>query len=82
MYESSDLELPLDFQPVPQDGEVQEFFRVPITRVAALIAGAGDDYKDNCNLVILDFLVRRGYLTPDTPGYLDLVRGLRSGDCS
>ena len=46
------------------------------------MAGAGDDYKDNCNLVVLDFLVRHGALSPDTPGYLDVVRGLRQGDCS
>lgn len=39
-------------------------------------------YKDNCNLVLLDFLVRHGVLTPDVAGYLDIVKRLRSGDCS
>jgi hypothetical protein len=27
--------------------------------------------------VITDFLIRHGYLGPDTPDYLDLVQGLR-----
>lgn len=40
------------------------------------------DYKENCVLVIVDFLLRHGYLTPDMPGYLEVVKGLRSGDCS
>ncbi len=33
-------------------------------------------------LVIIDFLIRHGYITPEMPGYLQLVTGLRSGDCS
>ena len=41
-----------------------------------------DEFKDNCNLVILDFMMRRGYLTPDMPGYLELLSSLRAGDCS
>lgn len=35
-----------------------------------------------CAQVIVDFLVRHGYLTPDMNGYCDVLRGLRSGDCS
>jgi hypothetical protein len=83
-----DLELPEDFQPVPVDGEVHEFFLSPLSDVAKFISDGTfetDDhqaYKDNCNLVVLDFLIRHGVLTPDTPGYLDVIKGLRSGDCS
>jgi len=82
-----DLELPEDFQPVPVDGEVHEFFLSPLSEVARFISEGSPDennrnaYKDNCNLVVLDFLIRHGVLTPDTPGYLDVVKGLRSGDC-
>ena len=43
---------------------------------------AADEFKDNCNLVIADFLIRHGCLTPDMRGYLQLLRGLRQGDCS
>ena len=39
-------------------------------------------YKENCGLVIIDWFLRHGYLTPDMPGYLALLRGLRAGDCS
>jgi hypothetical protein len=38
-----------------------------------------DTYKDNCNLVVIDFLVRHGFIGPETPGYLDIIRGLRPG---
>jgi hypothetical protein len=34
------------------------------------------------SLVIIDFLIRHGYLTPEQSGYLQLVAALRSGDCS
>eukprot|EP00887_Chlorella_sp_A99_P004711 scaffold4.g4711.t1 len=64
-----------------QDGEVQEFGRLPLDDVAAAIART-DDFKDNCNLVIVDFLLRHGYLTPDMPDYLALLAGLRAGDLS
>lgn len=38
--------------------------------------------QDNCNLVIADFLIRHAYFTPDMRGYLELLAGLRQGDCS
>ncbi|PSC70515.1 nudix hydrolase chloroplastic-like isoform X1 [Micractinium conductrix] len=76
-----DLELPADFAPRPQDGEVEEFMRMPAWRVAEIMT-TSDEYKENCNLVIIDFFFRHGYLTPDMPGYLELLRGLKSGDMS
>ncbi|GAB4816343.1 hypothetical protein N2152v2_003389 [Parachlorella kessleri] len=76
-----DLELPADFVPQPQDGEVDEFMRLPVHQVVSMIANT-NEFKDNCNLVIVDFLMRHGYLTPDMPGYCGLLAGLRSGDCS
>lgn len=48
---------------------------------AALAFHATPQYKDNCCLVIIDWLFRHGYLTPDMPGYCQLLTGLRSGDC-
>ncbi|KAG2642747.1 hypothetical protein PVAP13_2KG196800 [Panicum virgatum] len=41
-----------------------------------------DFFKPNCNLVIIDFLFRHGYIHPDSRGYLNLLQSLRSGDCS
>ncbi|KAI7844901.1 hypothetical protein COHA_001550 [Chlorella ohadii] len=76
-----DLELPADFVPQPQDGEVEEFMCMPVHRVAEIVATT-NEYKENCALVIIDWFMRHGYLTPDMPGYLELLHGLRSGDCS
>jgi len=39
--------------------------------------GDTDDFKFNVALVNIDFLVRRGFLSPDTPGYVEIVEGLR-----
>lgn len=65
-----------------QDGEVEEFFLLPVPQAAALVLADDSEYKPNCNLVVLDFLIRHGFITPEHPGYLDVFTGLRSGDCS
>lgn len=71
-----DLELDPGFVPRNTDGEVESFRLWPIDRVAAVVRDTGD-FKFNCNLVIIDFLIRHGRLTPDDPDYLDLVKELR-----
>lgn len=72
-----DLELPADFRPVNTDGEVAGFELQPIEEVMARVRDT-DDFKINCNLVIIDFLIRHGLIGPDEPDYLDLIQGLRS----
>ena len=52
-----DLELPGDFQPVGNDGEVDEFILMPIEQVAHIVRDSFQ-FKLNCNLVIIDFLCR------------------------
>ena len=37
---------------------------------------AGASFKLNCNLVIIDFLIRHGYISPEHEDYLFLVNGL------
>jgi len=54
---------------------------LPLEDVAGIIAET-DNFKDNCNLVIISFLIRHGFLKPEQPGYLSIVSGLLSGDCS
>ena len=71
-----DLELPETFQPCNQDGEVEEFQLMPIAKVVRLVAET-DEIKTNCNLVVLDFLVRHGVLHADQAYYAELVEGLR-----
>ena len=75
-----DLEVPADFEPVAADGEVDEFMLWPIEQVAARVRDTFA-FKFNCNLVIIDFLIRHGILDPDSePDYTDLCRGLYKGD--
>jgi 8-oxo-dGTP pyrophosphatase MutT (NUDIX family) len=71
-----DLALPESFVPVNTDGEISEFQLWPIDRVIAELA-AGDAFKFNVALVIIDFLIRRGHVGPEEPDYLALVEGLR-----
>eukprot|EP00879_Flechtneria_rotunda_P013380 GHRR01013970.1.p1 GENE.GHRR01013970.1~~GHRR01013970.1.p1 ORF type:complete len:379 (+),score=64.49 GHRR01013970.1:372-1508(+) len=74
-----DLQLPEDFVPKPQDGEVEDFMLWDLDKVA-LIISSSEEYKPNVNLVVIDFLIRHGCITPEEPGYLNLVRRLRVGD--
>ena len=72
-----DLELPKGFVPVNHDGEIAEFQLWPIERVAQTVRDT-DDFKFNCSLVVIDFLIRHGQLSPDDqPDYVTLVQGLR-----
>jgi hypothetical protein len=72
-----DLELPEDFAPRNTDGEVESFALLPAAEVARLVRDTGE-FKLNCNLVVIDFLIRHGILTPDEPDYIALVQGLRA----
>jgi 8-oxo-dGTP pyrophosphatase MutT (NUDIX family) len=70
-----DLELPEDFVPVNTDGEVESFRLMPVEEVAEIVR-TSDDFKQNCNLVIIDFLVRHGFIRPEDPDYERLITGL------
>lgn len=76
-----DLKLPETFIPNNQDGEVGSFKLVPVPLVADVIRNT-NFFKANCNLVIIDFLFRHGYIKAEDFGYLKLLQSLRSGDCS
>jgi hypothetical protein len=71
-----DLELPADFVPVNADGEIEEFFLWPIERVIEELA-ATDRFKFNVAFVVIDFLIRHGFVGPEDPDYLELVRAQR-----
>ncbi len=72
-----DLELPADFTPVCMDGEVESFSLWPVEQVLATVRDS-EDFKLNCNLVLIDFLVRHGIIGPEEPDYLAIVQGLRA----
>uniref|UniRef100_A0A3B4YFQ1 Thiamin pyrophosphokinase 2 n=1 Tax=Seriola lalandi dorsalis TaxID=1841481 RepID=A0A3B4YFQ1_SERLL len=70
-----DLELPLEFKPKVGDGEVQDFYLLPIDKVKQLLSS--DDFKPNSAMVVLDFLIRHSFIEPDTePCYQEFVAGL------
>jgi isopentenyldiphosphate isomerase len=71
-----DLELPPDFVPVNTDGEIDDFYLWPIERVAEVVRDTRE-FKFNCNLVIIDFLMRHALLPPDDPDYIEIAQGLR-----
>ena len=71
-----DLELPLDFKPRNTDGEIEEFHLWPIARVADVVSET-QEFKFNCNLVVIDFLIRHGIIPPDHPDYVAICQGLR-----
>ena len=75
---SYDLEVPADFVPVNRDGEVAAFERWAVGEVIDRLRRDAAAFKFNVPLVIIDFLIRRGLIDPDTePDYVALVRGLR-----
>jgi hypothetical protein len=70
-----DLEMPADFVPKNQDGEIAHFELMPASAVLDRVR-TSDDFKFNVNLVILDFALRHGILRPDDLEYLDVATGL------
>jgi isopentenyldiphosphate isomerase len=63
-----DLELPEDFVPRNTDGEVESFELWPVREVLRRIEEA-PDFKFNCNLTLMDFLLRHGVLDETHPEY-------------
>jgi len=71
-----DIALPPSFTPRCNDDEVEAFYLMPIEEVAHIVQ-TSDQFKANCNLVLIDFFIRHGLITPDTENYVELVLGLR-----
>jgi len=70
-----DLPLPLNFVPINTDGETECFYLWPIEKVQAELTKG--DFKPNVAIVILDFLIRHGFLHPDLdPNYTDFLEGI------
>ena len=72
-----DIELDSDFTPHCTDGEVEEFYLMPIEEVADIVKNS-HEFKTNCNLVIIDFLVRHGFIKSDDSDYIEITQRLRS----
>jgi len=70
-----DLYLPEDFIPENTDGEVDEFILMPLEEMAR-ITETTDKFKDNCNLVNIDLLLRRGLIDDSHPDYIEICERL------
>jgi 8-oxo-dGTP pyrophosphatase MutT (NUDIX family) len=71
-----ELELPAEFEPVNQDGEVDAFYRWPAKEVLRQIETSGDFFYD-ANLAYIAFFLRHGLVPPDHPDHAALLSGLR-----
>ena len=58
-----DLELPVDFVPKNSDGEVQAFELLTAKQCLERIFSS--DFKTTSCPVVIDFLIRHGYITPE-----------------
>ena len=70
-----DLPLPAATVPQPKDGEVESFMLCSVAEVREQLAQGL--YKPNCAVVLIDFMVRHGLLTPaNEPDYDTIVSRL------
>lgn len=73
-----DIEMPEGAIPTNRDGEISRFDLVPLGDVLAEVRDT-DRYKFNVNLVIIDFAIRHGALTPENePSYERILARLRA----
>jgi hypothetical protein len=70
-----DLECPKDSTPKNKDGELVAF-ELRDAAAAIALAAAGDEFKFNVNLVLIDFGLRHGIIPPADPDYLALTTGI------
>lgn len=67
-----DLKLPYDIIPRPNDGEVDSFNLLSLEEVIDALKNG--EFKPNCALIMIDFLMRKGYITPENePNYVTML---------
>jgi len=71
-----DLELPEGFRPQNQDGEVAGFELIPVSELIHRLRSA-DEFMYDIALVLIDFLIRHGFVGPEERDYLPLISGLK-----
>ncbi|RTZ67777.1 MAG: DUF4743 domain-containing protein [Aquificaceae bacterium] len=67
-----DLWLPEDFTPVNTDGEVDGFVLMSLEKMAEVI-DTTDNFKQNCNLVNIDLLIRSGIIHHSHPDFKEII---------
>ena len=73
-----DLQLAPSFVPLPNDGEVESFELLPIKDIMETVRNFPCAFKYNCNLVVIDFLIRFRLINQKFVHYQKLVDGLRT----
>ena len=67
-----DMEVGADVKPIPKDGEVKEFYLMPVEEVRAVLDRG--EFKTNSAVVMIDFFIRHGIITPENgPDYVEIV---------
>jgi 8-oxo-dGTP pyrophosphatase MutT (NUDIX family) len=72
-----DINLPENFVPKNQDGEVSAFQCIPIAGMIERLEENPHEFTVDAALVALDCLIRRGVFTSDRKDYLDIIHALR-----
>lgn len=75
-----DLQLPRTWRPYNGNGEVDGFTLMEISQALDHMRSHPEDWKPNAMIVVIDLAVRRGFITPDDPDYLEIVHSLRVKD--
>ena len=71
-----DLELPQEFQPLNNDGEVESWQLVPVDKILDIICQP-ELFKITSSPVVIDWLMRRGnYLASNCEGNICLTAGI------
>lgn len=69
-----DLQIPNDFKPQNTDGEVGAFYHLTLNEVLEKIRN--NEFKPNCALITIDFLIRHGHISPENElDYVEIVAG-------
>ncbi|SDG38437.1 NUDIX domain-containing protein [Limimonas halophila] len=71
-----DLDVPADFTPACRDGEIVRFELMDVADALARVRDS-DAFKFNVSVVMIDFFIRHGVVTPDEePQYPELLQAL------
>ena len=70
-----DLFVSENFIPQNMDGEIEDFQLMTVDQLIERVSTT-DDFKFNCAMVVIDFLIRHGQIGPDQEDYLHLISGL------
>lgn len=72
-----DLILPDDIIPTPNDGSVASFNLYTLEQVDRIIKSSENNFKFNCNLVLIDFFIRYGLINTTHPHSSTIASNLR-----